>query len=54
MGVRPRERKSMWSENQETDRKKKSPEGGGGHGLNCDPGTTKHSLGQMLHKQPED
>lgn len=52
MGVRDGERESMWSENEETDRKsrkRKLREGGGGEWMNYD-----HSLGQMLHKQPQD
>lgn len=42
----------MWSENEETDtrsRKRELRETGGGDSVNYD-----HSLGQMLHEQPED
>lgn len=52
------ERKSMWSENEETDmekqRAKRVREGSGGGCMNYDQRNYEYTLGQMLHKQPED
>lgn len=59
MGVREMERKSMWSENEETDMEKWRAkrvgwEEEGGGSMHFDQRNYEYTLGQMLHKQPED